>query len=311
MSFLLQVKGLNYLIKNFGLVRALKYSFFKYYFRYRLSKTDFDKQRVIKTNGYKLALIPNDLGISAELAIFKKHEPIHTQLICQEIKPGMICIDLGANIGYYAILEGKLVGKKGKVICIEPSPTNFSYLKKNIELQQNSNFEAFNFAIGDRDSTVKFKVSNRSNWSRVISEKREVENDDQTKTIEVPMKKLDSFLRERPQPKIDLIRMDIEGFEYESFFGMVETLKKFKPTLIIEIHSVEMGLERSKEFLDNLRKLGYNIKYYFPRFWDFKIISSMKDVKKIRIEDLIKNIDAEKNSAFTLFLLADKENIKS
>ena len=310
MSFLSQVKGVNYLIKNFGLVRALKYSFFKYYFRYRLSKTDFDKQRVIKTNGYKLALIPNDLGISAELAIFKKHEPIHTQLICQEIKPGMICIDLGANIGYYAILEGKLVGKKGKVICIEPSPTNFSYLKKNIELQQNSNFEAFNFAIGDRDSTVKFQVSDKSNWSRVVSEFHH-EYADQTKTIEVPMKKLDSFLRENPQPKIDLIRMDIEGFEYEASFGMVETLKKFKPILIIEVHTNELSLERAKEFLDNLRKLGYNIKYYFPKFWDFNIISSMKDVKKISIEDLIKNIDAEKGSAFTLFLSADKKNIKS
>ena len=310
MSFLFQVKGLNYLIKNFGLVRALKYSFFKYYFRYRLSKTDFDKQRVIKTNGYKLALVPNDLGISAELAIFKKHEPIHTQLISQEIKPGMICIDLGANIGYYAMLEGKLVGKKGKVICIEPSPTNFSYLKKNIELQQNSNFEAFNFAIGDRDGAVKFLVSNKTNLSRVVSEFHH-QYDDQTSTIEVPMKKLDSFLRENPQPKIDLIRMDIEGFEYEASFGMVETLKKFKPILIIEVHTNELSLERSKEFLDNLRKLGYNIKYYFPKFWDFNIISSMKDVKKISIEDLIKNIDAEKGGAFTLFLSADKENIKS
>ena len=89
---------------------------------------------VVQVNGYKLSVIPNDTGISSELLMFKTHEPLTTKLISKKLTSGMICLDIGSNIGYYALLEHKLVGKEGKVIAIEPSPLNFQYLQKNIKL---------------------------------------------------------------------------------------------------------------------------------------------------------------------------------
>ena len=53
----------------------------------------------------------------------------------------MVCLDIGANIGYYVTLESKMIGDQGKIIAIEPSPLNFDYLKRNMMLQTTKNIE--------------------------------------------------------------------------------------------------------------------------------------------------------------------------
>ena len=64
---------------------------------------DIRKEHVVETNGYKLKTMANDVGISLELLIFKTHEPLTTRLLHDEIEKGMVCIDIGGNIGYYTI----------------------------------------------------------------------------------------------------------------------------------------------------------------------------------------------------------------
>ena len=129
-----------------GFVPTIKYFFYKYYFNYKVSHLDLTQENIVKVNGSKMSLLPNDRGISAELMLFKKHEPLHTKLLSRELKSGMVCVDIGSNIGYFALLESKLVGKKGKVISIEPSPPNFKCLEKNVKFQNTSNIEPYNFA---------------------------------------------------------------------------------------------------------------------------------------------------------------------
>ena len=83
------------------------------------------------------------------MQIYGTHEPLSTHLVLNEIKEKMVCLDLGSNIGYYAVIESNLVGKSGKIFAIEPSPTNFSLLKLNLEKQKMENFSVYNIAIGD------------------------------------------------------------------------------------------------------------------------------------------------------------------
>ena len=113
---------------------------------------------IVDVNGYKLAVIPGDLGISSELMMFKTHEPLTTKLLSKELKKGMTCLDIGGNIGYYTLLESNIIGNTGKVIAIEPSPPNFQHLKKNLDLQDAKNVDAYNFAAGDVDGNVNFLV---------------------------------------------------------------------------------------------------------------------------------------------------------
>lgn len=82
----------------------------------------------------------------------------------------MVCLDIGANIGYYTLLESKIVGKNGRVIAIEPSPVNFPQLQKNIKIQDASNIEAHQLAGGNINGKINFLLDKHSNLSRIVSE---------------------------------------------------------------------------------------------------------------------------------------------
>jgi len=294
-----------------GFVPTIKYFFYKYYFNYKLKRLDLARDNIVNVNGCKMLLLPNDRGISAELLLFKKHEPLHTELLYRELKPGMVCIDIGSNIGYFAVLESKLVGETGKVFSIEPAPPNFNILQKNIKLQNTKNVETFNFACGDKDGFVKFSVSNRSNWSRVVPENESKSiKDEDLAIIDVPIKKLDTFIDENPLARIDIIRMDLEGYEYLALQGMTETIKKYRPSLVFELHQIFLGFEKTKKLLSDLKNSGYEIKYCINRAMDMPLIGSKRDIKKQSIDFLIKKLEKRipYDQIVTIFLVNSKSN---
>ncbi len=255
----------------------------------KLKKLGNIKNFSVTVNDCKLEVIPGDLGISAELLLFNTHEPVATQLFLKFVKPGFTCIDIGSNIGYYACLESKIVGKDGKVFSIEPSPLNYKYLEKNLKNLNTENFEIFNFAFGDKDGEVKFAVSDRSNWSRIVKDDEPTDLiNDNIKIITVPIKTIDTFVSENKIEKIDLIRMDVEGFELSIYDGMKETIKKFKPLLQIEIHNLIIGNKKTVQFLQSLKSDDYQTKFYLEKDMDLPIIGSLEDVKTTNIDQLIK-----------------------
>ena len=83
-----------------------------------------------KIQGSKMYLDISDPGISKELLFKGIHEDMATRVLKQEIKKGMTTVDIGANLGYYALLEASIVGDEGKVIAFEPVPRNFNILVK-------------------------------------------------------------------------------------------------------------------------------------------------------------------------------------
>ena len=81
---------------------------------------------------FELILDLQDKGISRGLMLFAERELEHREMLKQIVRPGMRIFDIGANIGYYAIMESKMVGEEGTVIAIEPSPSNIGLLKRNL-----------------------------------------------------------------------------------------------------------------------------------------------------------------------------------
>ena len=210
------ISGYWKLSKKYGIIKAIKYFYSWYYGQFKQRNVDLSKERIIDVkNGCKLYLIPNDPGISLELTRFGIHEPITTQIVMEKIKKGMICLDCGGNIGYYATLESNLVGREGKVIAIEPSPVNFAYLKKNLELQNQENYEVHNLACGEEDGEITFVIHKISNMCR-IANAGEKESEDK-KLVKIPIRKLDTFLADKKLDRLDFLRMDIEGSELKLF----------------------------------------------------------------------------------------------
>jgi len=208
-------------------------------------------------NDNKMCLDVNDEGLSHDLIVDGVREFYATQRMKKEITAGDIVVDIGANIGYYALLEAKLVGKKGVVYAIEPVPQNVEILRKNVKLNNYRNIEVYQLAIGDKKGTAPMYVSKKYNWS---SMSKNIEGVEETvvKEIEVETTTLDDFLKNKPYP--NMIRMDVEGYEYQIIKGMKNILSKKKPLkLFIEFHFPMLNKKQSLEILKTLKKHDFVI----------------------------------------------------
>lgn len=279
------------LFRKHGLLNAI-YAFYLYYYRqYKLKKIDRTKDNFVITHGCKLLVIPTDEGISSELIIFGSHEPINIEFISKKLKQGMTCLDVGANIGYYATFESKIVGDQGKVIAIEPSPINFRYLKHNLSLQNKNNFEAYNIAAGNIEENLDFLIFNKkSNYCQVLRQGQDIPPE--TKVISVPTKQIDTLLKENPIDKLDLLRMDIEGYEWEAIQGAKETIKKFNPMIKIEVHLSVIGSDITKKIFEFLKNNGYNTVYFISEKRDPAVkIKTKAGVRETSFEELYEKLD--------------------
>lgn len=209
--------------------------------------------------GSKMYLDVAAEGVHRQLILFGVREASILETFQKEVKTGDIVVDIGAHIGYYALLEARIVGEKGKVYAFEPVPESIELLRKNIELNEYSNIEVYQLAIGDKKMIAPMYVAKQSN----ISSLREIDyyiaaGGMITREINVEVITLDDFLENKPYP--DIIRMDLEGYEYQVIRGMKKILEKQLPlTLFMEFHFDFLAREESIEILQTLKGAGFEI----------------------------------------------------
>lgn len=295
----------NLIIKLF--IRIAKFLLFRFllmknYSKYFILKLKTKNGIIIRdVQGSKMFLNLNDRGISRDLALDRIREPESTKIIHDEIKEGSIVVDIGANIGYYALMESRLVSKKGKVYAIEPSPNNFYFLKRNISLNNYNNIETFQIGIGDKKGTAKMYISAHSNLNSLVSQR----NREIIKTININLTTLDDFFKNKKYP--DFIRMDVEGYEYNIIKGMKNTLEAKKPLeLFIELHPHIMKKYQTIFVLETLKKNSFEIKKAIRSFTvpEMKVKGREEfDYSYKKINDILRDesIISGKKGAFEIF----------
>jgi FkbM family methyltransferase len=185
---------------------------------------------------YRLLIDLQDRGISRGLLLFGTREVDHKILLEQIARPGMMVFDIGANIGYYALMELGLIGPTGRMLAIEPSPSNIALLKRNLELNsEGERITVLEGAVSDKPGTAAFHLSAHSNLGTFhasgSAEKLLSGEQISVRTYTVP-----ELAAEHGAP--DLIRMDVEGHEVEVIRGMIPAIREaaMKPTIIFETH---------------------------------------------------------------------------
>lgn len=166
--------------------------------------------------GVTMTLNPGDEGLSADLLADGIREPITTQAYQERLRelPGPVTVvDVGANIGYYALMP-LAVRPDATVLAIEPDPESVAYLRQNIA--QNG--------YGDRATVVECGVSpetgtktlhrfTKRNANSMAPSKKELYHSVYVDDIEVPVRPLDDIVTDPAE--VDVIRMDVEGYDYE------------------------------------------------------------------------------------------------
>ena len=199
-------------------------------------------------------------GISKSLYVHGIREAVHTDLIKEVLEPGMTVLDIGANIGYYAFLEARLVGPSGTVLAVEPDPRNIAMLRRGIEANGYEDIiEVSAMGMSNVVGEQEMLLSEKTNLNTfVLPDNRAAEQ-----TITLPVTTVDRFLAER-KTDVDLVRMDVEGFEVEILDGMTETLKRARPgfKILFELHPDVYSEERSlARQLERVFSLNYQPRY--------------------------------------------------
>jgi FkbM family methyltransferase len=174
---------------------------------------------------------------------------------------GIQLIDIGANVGLYSI---KLAGNFKSVVAIEPSPVNIYILKKNIELNNLNNVTVLETAIWKR---VELLFLNQLDAKGHASDsvERSVNPSAVSKPLPILGVPLDDY-----NLNPDFIKMDIEGGEFEAIYGMVETIQRCKPTLLVEIHQFK-NMGTIEDFHKIMRGLGYNCTAVLGNWYEYGV----------------------------------------
>jgi FkbM family methyltransferase len=169
------------------------------------------------------------------------------RLFADQLGPGDVVWDIGANVGFYSLLAARLVGASGSVIAFEPLPENIEYLRRHVELNRSTNIEVLEVAVGDSVGPGSFHLGdNRSTGSLSMEDS----------DMSVPVITLDHLMRESQRRPPRLIKMDIEGGEVGALRGAADLLATASPIVLLATH----GADRHRECVQILHSLGYTMR---------------------------------------------------
>lgn len=171
--------------------------------------------------GYTLPVEVARTTMHRLLALLRERQVVERGLLARLIRPGDCVGDVGANIGYYALLFARLAGPSGRVVCLEPEPDNLVQLRRIVERNALPNVEVLPVAAGEQPGQVQLE--------RGMNGHVKLEGDF---GCVVPVIALDSLADRR----FDVVKIDVEGFEGQVLGGMRQLLQTRPPRLFVEVH---------------------------------------------------------------------------
>jgi FkbM family methyltransferase len=190
---------------------------------------------------------------SSKAFVFGTYELEVKQALLQIVQADWVVFDIGAHIGYFALLLAKLVGPSGKVFAFEPLPENFRTLQENVRINGCSNIFLENRAVAETSGmvTLKSNDTDRLTYTSSLIEGQPI--------IDIEAVSLDDFTAGL-QERVQFVMMDVEGAETAVLKGMRSTLQRDFPALLIELHGMDQWGE-SHSALQELHSMDYSFRY--------------------------------------------------
>lgn len=188
---------------------------------------------IIKTND-EIRLICDPLDkrhILKEILNFGDYEPVELQMSKRFLKKDSVVLDIGANIGWYAINLSKSV-PQGRIIAFEPIPKTYGYLVKNIVLNGLGNIKTYNIGLFKKAGYFNFYYNRNNTGATSLVD---IIKEDDVAIVKCRVEKLDDFLKKAKIKQVDFIKCDVEGAEKFVIQGGMETIKENKPIIFLEL----------------------------------------------------------------------------
>jgi FkbM family methyltransferase len=204
------------------------------------------------------------LGTDMSLCLYAggSFEPNEFVLLAQVLKPGMVFVDGGANEGLYSLFASKRVSPEGLVIAVEPSSRELERLKANIKLNRASNIRPRQAALGQGSGTAELAIAEAGHEGQ--NTVGQAVSNPTVATVgheKVDLVTLDELVEREGLSRVDFVKLDVEGSEFDALRGATETLVRHRPLLQLEIEEERLASQNATkdEVLQLLETAGYSV----------------------------------------------------
>ena len=210
-------------------------------------------------NGLRVYAYPGN-ETSRALFITGNYEPNEFFVLDQMLRPGMIFVDVGANMGLYTLFAARRVGEHGTVLAIEPSTRECGRLLKNVEINSLSNVRLLQNAVSDSRSDADLLVA-EDKWSGHNTLGAFAYDTPLAAKETVRTERLDDIVLRAGLSRVDVVKLDVEGAEYLALKGAARIVERFRPLLLLELADRALCHQgcNSAQIWDFCRQIGYQI----------------------------------------------------
>jgi FkbM family methyltransferase len=178
-----------------------------------------------------------DRSVSPRMLLDGYWEPWTTVALCKLVEPGMRCINVGANFGYFVLLLADLVGPTGRVNAFEPNPRAFELLRASVEVNGFAHrVTCEQLAVSDRTGRTQLHVADHCVGGGFVGDRERPTSDGavlhrrELRTVDVEAVRLDDVVG--AGQRVDLVIMDVEGSEAEVWSGM-QRVRQDNPGIVV------------------------------------------------------------------------------
>jgi FkbM family methyltransferase len=183
-----------------------------------------------------------DTGIQNTLFFHGEYETVLTRIIRSLLRNGDVCIDVGANFGWYTTLFRLCCGASAQIHSFEPMPPTFAELKANVELMGSPpNVFINHLALGDKPGELSINLfEGLSSGHASLSD----QGRDDAVAYRCDVATLDAYLMEKSVDSVNVVKVDIEGAELRFLNGAQKLFDQDAPPIFL----MEMALNQTKNF---------------------------------------------------------------
>jgi len=167
---------------------------------------------------------------------FGTYEPEVRRIFRTVLPLGGVALDVGANVGWHTLLMASLVGATGRVIAVEANPVLRQRLQDHLCLNHFGQVDVISCAAADSEGTMEFYAPAANAPDSGDGHVVEFGTGDRGGTL-VEARRLDAIVHGSAVERVDLIKIDVEGFEWRVLQGGEETIAKFRPHIVFEYNA--------------------------------------------------------------------------
>lgn len=200
------------------------------------------------------------LPLGWHIGFFGSYEPELRDIMRAVLPAGGTAIDIGANAGWHTLLMAQRVGARGQVLAVEPNPSVREHLRRNIAVNRLEQIEIVGAALAEAKGTLNFFAPDAddpaSASGHVVADA--VASPD---AVRVEANTLDILAAERKLDRLDLVKIDAEGFEWPILQGAQMSIARFRPYIIFEFDQAYAapGRDSGRLFAEFFRRHRYEL----------------------------------------------------